>query len=288
VKEIETFKSLPEFTSPPDAVAIDLDGTLFDSNTCLSKRNREALERCISQSIPVVIATSRPVRSVLRFCGEELVNACSRILQNGAIAIAAPPLSGEFREPLTSELAHEIIDFILEIEPEMHITVEMEGYEFGTNTPREPDSLWEINSATPEMQLTIETALTRTPAKIAAGGLSRDIYHVAESLIDNFRDHISVVPVNDKTFLNITSKKATKPNALRKLLGSQQERLENVVAFGDDYPDLDMLEICGISIAVANAIPELKAAARFHTASNDDDGVAVALERMLENLYGQE
>jgi len=275
---------LPEFNRPPDAVAVDLDGTLFDSNTCLSARNREALERCIKQGIPVIIATSRPARSVIRFLGEELMNACSRILQNGAIAIGAPPLSGEFRESLTAELARGIIDFILEIEPEMRITIELEGYEFGTNSPREPDDLWEINSATPDMQLNLEVALAGIPTKIAAGGFSRDISHVVVALSENFGDDISVVPANENTFLNITGKKATKPNALRKLLGSKQERLENVVAFGDDYPDLDMLRTCDISIAVANAIPEVKSAARYHTASNDNDGVAIALEKMLDML----
>ena len=105
--------------------------------------------------------------------------------------------------------------------------------------------------------------------------------------MENFSNYISVVPADEKTFLNITSIKATKPDALHKILGSQQERLENVVAFGDDYPDLDMLQICGIPIAVANAIPEVKAATRYRTASNDDDGVAIALEKMLEILYGR-
>ena len=284
MKEGDISLILPEFTRSPDAVAVDLDGTLFDSNTCLSARNRAALERCIKQGIPVIIATSRPARSVRRFCEEELVNACSRILQNGAIAFGTPPLSGEFRESLTTELSRDIVDFILEIEPEMHITVELEGYEFGTNSPREPESLWEINSATPDMQLTLEAALTGTPTKIAAGGISRNISHVTTALSENFGDDISVVPANENAFLNITGKKATKPNALQKLLGSKQEHLENVVAFGDDYPNLDMLHKCGISIAVANAIPEVKAAARYHTASNDNDGVAIALEKMLEIL----
>ena len=275
---------LPELTRPPDAVAVDLDGTLFDSHTCLSARNRAALERCIKQGIPVIIATSRPARAVRRLCGVNFTQACSQILQNGAIAFGAPPLAGEFRESLTSELARGIVDFILKIEPEMRITVELEGYEFGTNSPRQPDELWEINSATPDMQLTLEAALAGIPTKIAAGGLFRNISHVTEALSENFGDDISVVPANGNTFLNITGKKATKPNALRKLLGSEQERLENVVAFGDDYPDLDMVQTCGISIAVANAIPEVKSAARYHTTSNDDDGVAIALEKMLDML----
>jgi Cof subfamily protein (haloacid dehalogenase superfamily) len=287
VKENDVPLILPEFTRPPDAIAVDLDGTLFDSNTHLSARNREALERCLKRGIPVIIATSRPARSVRRYCGEHFTQACSRILQNGAIAIATSPLSGEFKESLKPELARDIIDSILKIEPEMRITVELEGYEFGTNNPRDPESLWEINSATPNMQLNLETALANTPTKIAAGGLARNISHVTAALNKEFGDYISVVPSNENTFLNITKRKATKPEALRKILGSQQDRLENVVAFGDDLPDLDMLQVCGISIAVANAIPEVKSTVRYHTASNDEDGVAIALEKMLETLSGK-
>jgi hydroxymethylpyrimidine pyrophosphatase-like HAD family hydrolase len=44
------------------------------------------------------------------------------------------------------------------------------------------------------------------------------------------------------------------------------------MTFGDDLPDLEMLQACGISIAMANAIPEVKAACSYHTASNDEDG----------------
>ncbi len=54
-----------------------------------------------------------------------------------------------------------------------------------------------------------------------------------------------------------------------------------MAAFGDDIPDVELLAACGLSVAVANAAPEVRAAAKYHTASNDEDGVAVALERML-------
>ena len=137
------------------------------------------------------------------------------------------------------------------------------------------------------MQLNLETALASTPTKIAAGGLVRNISHVTRALNKEFGDYISVIPSNENTFLNITNRKATKPEALRKILGSSQDRFENVVAFGDDLPDLDMLQVCGISIAVANAIPEVKSVAKYHTASNDDDGVAIALEKMLDMLSGK-
>ena len=55
-------------------------------------------------------------------------------------------------------------------------------------------------------------------------------------------------------------------------------------AIGDDIPDMDMLRECGISIAVANAVAEVKAVSNYQTASNDDDGVAMVLEQILSDI----
>ena len=100
-----------------------------------------------------------------------------------------------------------------------------------------------------------------------------------------FGDTISVVPaLLGNPLLNVTTSQASKPHALHKLLDPRQIPLTDVVAFGDDMPDLDMLQECGIPIAMGNAFPEVKAVCRYQTASNDDDGVAIALEKMLEIL----
>jgi Cof subfamily protein (haloacid dehalogenase superfamily) len=276
--------NIPVFDVCPGAVAIDLDRTLFDSRTCLSPRNRRAIEMCLDQGIPVIIATSRPARAVRRFLGEELSDSCTLVLQNGAIAVASPPLSGTVKEPITAGLAGEIVDYIISLEPEIRITVEVDGYWFGTNLPRDPEELWEYNSATPDMQLPLQNALEDEPSKIAGGGLDRSILHVARALSGRYSDLISVIPADDDTFLNITSVNASKPASMRKLLASRNISLDSVVAFGDDTPDIGMLAACGISVAVGNAIPEVKAVAGYCTASNDDDGVAIVLEKMLEEI----
>jgi len=57
-----------------------------------------------------------------------------------------------------------------------------------------------------------------------------------------------------------------------------------VIVFGDDLPDLDMLRACGIPVAMANAYPEIKAVCAYETAGNDEDGVAVVLEKMLDEI----
>lgn len=284
MQENETKLNLPVFDRCPGAVAIDLDGTLFDSRTRLSPRNRRAIEMCLGHNIPVIIATSRPARAVRRFLGKDLSGSCSLVLQNGAITVASLPLSGNIKISITAGLAREIVERILKMEPEMRITVEVDGYWFGTNLPRGPEDLWEYNSATPDMQLPLDNALEDEPSKIAAGGLDRSVLHVARALSERYNDNVSVIPADDDTFLNITSVDASKPASMRKLLASRNIPLDSVLAFGDDTPDIGMLEACGIAVAVGNAIPEVKAVADYCTASNDDNGVAIVLEKMLEEI----
>jgi Cof subfamily protein (haloacid dehalogenase superfamily) len=277
--------NLPGFEKPPAAIAIDLDGTLLNSRTQLSARNRRALENCLARGIPVIIATSRPARIFNRIFPQDLAAGCSLAIMNGAIVKGNPPLSGYFKETLPEEITRSIITLALEFDPAIRITLELDGYEFGANWITDVSTLWEKNSASPEMLLSIEEAINKQPCKIALGGLGTDIFKLAERLVHHFGNHISVVPsLFDIPLLNITNPQASKPSALRKLLTPGGVSLEEVIGFGDDIPDVDMLKECGIAVAVANAVPEVKAVSDYQTASNDDDGVAIVLEHMLVKM----
>jgi Cof subfamily protein (haloacid dehalogenase superfamily) len=284
VKQNDDRIILPDFKQcPPKAIALDIDGTLIDSKLQLSARNNQAVMDCVASGLPVIIATSRTERSVRRLLGEEIVNGCSLVMQNGSLGIGRPPLSGSFKEKIPQKIVYDLVAAVLEMEPKIRITAEIEGFEFGTNSPLEPARLWEVNSATPDMQLSLEEALEKSPAKFAFGGLDRDISHVADMITEHWGDVLSVIGEAKKTFLNVTIKSATKSHALRRLLKSKNMTLENVVALGDDLPDYDMLSACGISIAIGNAVPEIKAICKYQTAAVTEDGVAVVLEKILEN-----
>ncbi len=278
----ETKLNLPAFSKLPGAVAIDLDGTLLNSQTQLSGRNRKVLERCIKRNIPVIIATSRPARIFNRIFPQDLATNCSFILMNGAIAKGNPPLSGYFKETLPNEFAQSIVSLASEFDSRIRITLELDGYEFGANWTADSATLWERNSATPDMVIPVKEALLRQPRKISLGGLGMDILRLVDKLQHSFGDTISVVPVLlGNPLLNITTSQASKPSALRKLLTPKEISLEEVIAFGDDMPDVDMLKECGISIAVSNALPEVKSVCSYQTASNDEDGVAIVLEKIV-------
>jgi Cof subfamily protein (haloacid dehalogenase superfamily) len=279
---------LPNLDHFPSAIAIDLDGTLLDSQARLSARNHRALEQCLAQDIPVIIATSRPVRTFNRVFPKDLAAGCSLAVMNGAIVTGNPPLSGYFKETMPKEIVQSIIDFVLEFDPNIRVTIELDGYEFGANWTTDPTTLWQRNSATPDMVLPIGEALLRQPCKIALGGLGTDILKLAEILINIFSNTISAIPgLLGNPILNITNPDASKPYALRKLLTPRGISLGEVIAFGDDIPDVGMLKKCGISVAVANALPEVKSVCTYYTASNDEDGVALVLEAMLRTIESQ-
>ncbi len=61
-------------------------------------------------------------------------------------------------------------------------------------------------------------------------------------------------------------------------------QLKDIVAFGDDYNDIDMIRECGIGVAMVNAPDDVKAAADIIAATNEEDGVAAELEKMLKML----
>ena len=56
---------------------------------------------------------------------------------------------------------------------------------------------------------------------------------------------------------------------------------ESVIAFGDDFADIGMLELCGLGVAMGNAIEEIKEKADIVIGSNDEDGIAVFLENEM-------
>jgi Cof subfamily protein (haloacid dehalogenase superfamily) len=274
--------NLPAFSRPPRAVALDMDGTLLDSRSRLSPRTANALQRLLERGFPVIIATSRAHRSVRRLLGADIAAACSLVTQNGSFALGRAPLSGRIKETIPNSVAEELISSVLTMEPELRITIEVEGEIFGTNNPRDPATLWEVNSATPDMQLSLAEALKQGPAKFAVSHRGKDITCLAEMVRERFSGNLAVYEEKTRDFLNITMVTAGKTNSLRRLLNTKNIPLQNTIAIGDDLPDYDMLAACGYPVAMGNAMPEIKALCPYQTVTNDEDGAAVVLEKILE------
>jgi hydroxymethylpyrimidine pyrophosphatase-like HAD family hydrolase len=191
---------LPEFKTLPRAIAIDLDGTLLDSSMQISKRNIRALKTCFVKKIPVILATARAERGVRRLCVPDILENCSLVLTNGAIVKGIAPLSGFHRQKLAFGLARQIVNLVQDFDPTLSINVEIEGHHFGYNRPVTPDELWEINSATPNMVLSIDEALSREPVKVAVNGLGKNLTGLIDQISKELMGRVSVIPSEHDTF----------------------------------------------------------------------------------------
>ena len=84
-------------------------------------------------------------------------------------------------------------------------------------------------------------------------------------------------------FVEIVHKEANKRNALENIALKFNIKREEIIAIGDNFNDMDMIEYAGLGVAMGNAPDYLKDAAEFVTHSNDEDGVRHVLERFILN-----
>lgn len=99
----------------------------------------------------------------------------------------------------------------------------------------------------------------------------------AGRLVQALDDMLELLPVGN-----------SKGNGLKKLLAYMNIPFENVLAIGDGENDIEMIQMAGIGVAMGNAIPKLKEVANYVAASNDEDGVAEAVERFVLQPLAEE
>ena len=120
-------------------------------------------------------------------------------------------------------------------------------------------------------------ALEPHPTKLLMTGDPSDMLKAEQELLDMVGDKMDVFR-SAPFFLELVPKGIDKAQSLRKLLAKINLTPADMIAFGDGYNDLSMLKLAGMGVAMANAAPEVRADADYITLSNEEDGVAAALE----------
>jgi hydroxymethylpyrimidine pyrophosphatase-like HAD family hydrolase len=275
--------NLPDFTnSVPRAVALDLDGTALNSSSRLSPRTAYAVLALINLGMPVVIATARPERVIAVLTGPEIAARSSLVHMSGAAGVGRHPLSSSAWNPIDPIQAMLTWDIVSKSPIRNRMTMELDGRRFAVSHESDADELWAFNTATPDMILSLDDAMAAGPAKVSVNGLGNDLSPIVDTLRAELVKGTVIVPAADNSFINVHSEQASKSGAVATLIESKGIQLSEVISFGDDLPDVDLMMTTGWSVAVENAIPEVKTTARFLTASNDDDGVAIVLESLTE------
>jgi Cof subfamily protein (haloacid dehalogenase superfamily) len=262
------------------ALAIDLDGTLLNSEDTLSPRNLEAVGKALEAGIDIIIATARwyqQAERVARPLGlTRSVVACSgaevRRLSDGADLMDV-----RLPEEFAAEL-FEIVDShrsIAWIPLDDEVLMKAEGsFDIGLPEIRLVSQLTGANASPPRMALIQGAAVSQA---------------VLERLSDRWVDDVhfmTSITGYGKTLLTLTARQADKGVALGVACKDHGIELSDVLAIGDSGNDVEMFRVAGASVAMGQASDEIKAAATYVTAPNDQDGVAQAIERLLAGELG--
>jgi hypothetical protein len=257
-------------------VATDLDGTLLRDDRTISARTRQTLARAIAAGVTLILVTARPPRFV-RSLAEELGLSGVAVCCNGAIVYDV--VSGALLEhsPLGSEDAAALVRALREAVPGVAFAVES-GLAYGC----EPAYLALGSLTQPQNDLLADALdLCAQPVTKLIARHSERVAAELHPLAQRIAGARAVVTYSSPRFIELSASGVDKAQTLARLCERLGVAPAEVVAFGDMPNDAPMLLWAGRGIAVANAHDEALAAADEITASNMDDGVALALERLL-------
>lgn len=282
-------------------LALDLDGTLLNSRGVVSEENKEAIRLAEKKGVLVTIATGRRFRDARPIALEIGFNA-PIVTHNGALLKFAGSLETVFSSLIATETVKEILrvgryfggDALISVDPQgkgkmLYETVSQD------NMPLQKYILWSKRLHGNEAEEAIhhvsnlEDVLDETEViHISFSGTCAQMTDLQKRLAEELKDTANVLatvyPHLNFTLLDVLPPDASKAAGLHKLASLHGFSPEQVMVVGDNFNDLEMLEYAGKSVIMGNAAPELKAREGFFTTlSNDENGVALAIERFILN-----
>jgi Cof subfamily protein (haloacid dehalogenase superfamily) len=270
-------------------LAVDIDGTLLDSNFQISHANLNALRAAHEAGVDVVLVTGRrhtfalPVAQALGF---ELW----LISSNGAITKST---RGELfhRDLLPATAAREFCstmdgfrkNIVLTFDREEKGALAMEGVEELNLSIRR----WvEKNIAYIEFVQPVEAALVIDPVQaMVCGPIARMREAEAVLTASEMFGKVTVLKTQyehrDLCILDVLNRSCSKGHALERWARHRGFRRDEIMAIGDNFNDVEMLEFAGNPVIMGNACEQLKRNGYRVTRSNDESGVAAALAEVM-------
>jgi Cof subfamily protein (haloacid dehalogenase superfamily) len=282
-------------------LALDLDGTLLDSRGRISERNRNAIDNAREQGVHVALVTGRRFRDS-RPVALELGLDVPLISHNGALTKHAVTLQTVSVLPLPLEAAREALDIGRNAGADALLSDDYEGlgtlvYDHirGNNSAAHKYISWarrihgaEEGESAVQRVASLEEYLDHDPIHLAFSGGCAEMDQLEEILKSELGSTVKILGTKyieqDFTLLDVVNPAASKGAGVAAAAAELGVIQEEIMAIGDNYNDLEMLLFAGIGVVMANAPLSLREIPGLHpTASNREDGVALAIEQFILN-----
>ena len=268
-------------------IALDIDGTLLNSRWEVSAVNQAAIAAATRRGIEVALVTGRRYDFAM-LVARQIASPLTMIVNNGAMVKGADGKT-HMRHLLARETAREVLQMTREWRPGASVVfdrektnqVMLEKIDFedgirGMYYRRNREFLGE--------SLPLEDCLLEDPIQVMFSGevaAMREAEGVLRRGGWNEKFALAVTVYEDKDFcmIDVIHPKVTKGATLSEWAAVQGVAREEILAIGDNHNDLEMLSFAGTPVVMSNAVADLKRYGWHETQSNDEDGVAAAIER---------
>jgi len=284
---------------PIQLVALDLDGTLLNHRGEISERNRKTIDRVRERGVHVAVVTGRRFRDS-RPIALELGLDVPLIAHNGALTKHARTLETVAVLPLPLAAARDALRIGREAGADALLSDDYDGlgvlvfdHLSGENSAVHKYVAWarrihgEQEGAEAVRQVeSLETYMDHEPVHLAFSGRCAQMDKLSDVLQDRLRDRVKILCTKyleqDFSLLDVLNPSASKGAGVSAAAAELDVPPADILAIGDNYNDLEMLLLAGTGVVMSNAPLELRQTPGLYpTASNDEDGVALAIERFV-------
>ena len=262
-------------------IALDMDGTLLNEEKIVTERTKKAIKAARDKGVTVVLATGRPIDGVTRYLEElDMYTDNDYVLSyNGGLV-----LKTKNKEVVCKlGLIGEDVKYLYELSKRLGVNIHAFSEKNGLVTPK--------NSKYTEVEASINNI---TVNEINFDNIENDESfikimmidepEILQKAVDNLPQEVYekyTVVRSAPFFLEFLNKEVNKGVGVEMLAKHLGVKREEVITMGDAGNDLHMIEYAGMGIAMGNAFDEVKEAANYITDSNNEDGVAKAIEKFV-------
>lgn len=259
-------------------LAIDMDGTLLNSNREVSKENKDAIKNAIEKGVKVVITSGRSLKGLEKFLEEMNLRGENEYLiaNNGGTIYKTDDFECINYKGLSNE------DLIESYKLSLNTGLQMMAYTHNDCVAPEENEFtrFEKEFVGTEVKI-IDCDLVKDDiTKILFAQKEENLEKIIKEMPKEYYDKYHVVKTMP-TVLEVMNKECNKGYGVKKLADHLGINRDEIICIGDQANDVEMIEYAGLGVAMGNAIEEVKSIANYVTDSNDNNGVAKVIEKFI-------
>lgn len=267
-----------------NTIALDLDNTLLDSQKKISPRNTKILRTLHDQGIHVVLCTGRPINAIWAYIEQLGLTRPDdyTVTFNGGLVV-----NNVTRKPIFHHgFSYEDLKDVFKFANDHHYPLDVLDFDRVYEIMDMPRSIYKGTVKHIEF---VDSKFRELPAgdhpyaKMVMAIDPHRLPQIIKEIPGSIREKKNVVQ-SQPHILEYLPQGVDKSVGLKHLLAHFDSDYSNLMTFGDADNDLGMTKVAADGVVMANGLPEVKEVADHLTASNDDDGVAVYLEKAFATI----